>query len=79
MYRYKIGEKKGDLTILAEAERSTHGDRQYLCRCECGEECVRRATVIEYNIKRGYINSCGCRKRGNVKNFKKISLTFSQL
>lgn len=73
MIKINIGERIGDLTILAQAERSAHGDRQYLCRCECGETCIRKATVLQNNIKRGYINSCGCRKKNNIGNLKKYS------
>ena len=29
---------------------------QYLCKCECGNECV----VIGEDLKSGHIKSCGC-------------------
>ena len=51
-----IGSKHGRWLILAEAERDKNGQRQYLCRCDCGTERVVRKFPLLY----GKTLSCGC-------------------
>lgn len=56
----KIGMVFGRLTILCMHDR--HGSRvekRYLCRCECGNECV----VFYRNLSIGHTQSCGCAKK----------------
>lgn len=62
MNNITIGEKYGMITVLEDAGRSSHGDVLYKCKCECGKIFVRKATIIRNNVKRGYVNSCGCNK-----------------
>lgn len=46
------------LMLLEELPRK-NGSRRWLCRCDCGEECV----VQESHIKSGHTKSCGCLSR----------------
>lgn len=54
------GQKFGRLTVISRSNDyvSPKGQHhpQWLCRCECGNECV----VSGNNLKRGNTNSCGC-------------------
>lgn len=63
-----IGDTFGDLTILEEVEPSEHGDKRYKCICKCGQNVIKKATVIRIIEERGNINSCGCRRK--IKNIK---------
>lgn len=63
MIKFKIGQTVGDLTIIQQVESSDHGDRQYLCECACGNICIKKATILRYVYDRGFINSCGCRRK----------------
>lgn len=67
-----IGEYLGDLYIIEAVGVSDHGDRLYRCKCKCGNEVIKKATVLKIVESRGNINSCGCRRK-----FKK-SLALSQ-
>ena len=67
------GDIYGDLVILEAYGVSDHGDRLYKCKCKCGNECIKKATVLKIVESRGNINSCGCRRK------IKKSLALSQL
>lgn len=59
-----IGEKFGKLTVLSLNERVGNKRQLYWnCICECGKLCVRNGE----NLKSGYVKSCGCIKKGNIK------------
>ena len=60
-----INKKFGSLTVLKELDSTTDGCRQYLCRCECGNEKVYYGN----NLISGNSTSCGC-KKGYVENTK---------
>lgn len=62
----KDGDKFGNLTVLREAEFRVHGQRQFLCRCKCGNDTIVRMS----NLNDGSTRSCGC---GVPSNFKKKS------
>lgn len=50
----------GKLTILANEVPSPYSKRSYLCKCDCGNICVRLQASL-HNAKRdGRISSCGC-------------------
>lgn len=59
-----IGNKYGKLTVIRELEeRDKYNRRQYLCKCDCGnEKIVRRNNLICEKTK-----SCGCIKIGPKK------------
>lgn len=49
------GKTFGRLTVVKRAESET-GQAKWLCKCECGNECV----VFGNNLRRGHTISCGC-------------------
>lgn len=58
MERIKVGEKYGRLTVI----ENHHPQDEVVCRCECGNIKVARATNVFY----GGTRSCGClSKEGN--------------
>lgn len=60
-----VGETYGRLTICHEFERRG-SDRQYLCRCSCGNEVV----VTQFCLRAGKTRSCGCIRRENPNALK---------
>ncbi len=52
------------LTVIAPAENQ-HGYRRWLCRCECGGECIVRAL----DLLRQKTRSCGCNRRKRLPGF----------
>lgn len=53
------GQRFGRLTVVRRAENTKRGQAAWLCRCECGGECV----VPSVNLRRGKTRSCGCLHR----------------
>lgn len=57
------GQRFGRLLVLHEAEhhvgRSGDRRRQWLCRCDCGNEI----TVLQNSLQKGATTSCGCLQR----------------
>ena len=51
-----IGKKFYRLTVLCRNGNSNNHSKQYLCRCDCGNE----KTVIGIYLLDGRIKSCGC-------------------
>jgi len=53
------GRQVGRLSVIAlAAERGTHGEAKWRCRCECGNDAV----VLGQKLRTGHTNSCGCLK-----------------
>ena len=51
----------GFLTLLELLpERNRFGHKQWLCRCECGQDCIMTASHLRGN------SSCGCRANTNL-------------
>ena len=51
------GERFGSLIAIKELdERTKEGKIQYLCKCDCGNTCIMRAT----ELRTGKRISCGC-------------------
>lgn len=63
-----IGYRFNRLVILKEIERGNYNKRRYLCKCDCGNECiVKRDSLIS-----GRTGSCRCFQREeSAKNAKK--------
>lgn len=61
MIKINVGEFWGNLEIIEKLPSTAHGDRVFLCRCVCGKEVIRKATVLRQVRDRGYKNSCGCK------------------
>ena len=55
----------GRLLVLARDSKSrTGGGATFLCRCDCGIECVTQSS----NLRSGMSCSCGCRCGGALPN-----------
>lgn len=46
----------GKLVAIKEVGKTKRGQAIWLCKCDCGKECTKRADVL----KSGCSNSCGC-------------------
>lgn len=57
-----VGKKYGRLLVIKRM-KSVNGKAKWLCKCDCGNECVVYAT----SLKSGNTQSCGCYKRENAK------------
>lgn len=53
-----IGKRFGRLTVVAEGEKSKHGQRTLICMCECGNITK---PILQANLQRTM--SCGCLRR----------------
>lgn len=59
------GRKFGKL-VAVRRETSKNGRTRWLCRCDCGEECV----VTAHELKAGKTKSCGCRRTFELRQRK---------
>lgn len=50
------GKVFGRLTVIREDGRDKHGQKLWLCKCECGNETHVRTG----NLRSGGTSSCGC-------------------
>lgn len=57
------GERYGMLTVLVRVEDGPRRQVRYLCRCDCGRQCVVRAGVLRTGCQR----SCGCLRRERMR------------
>ena len=51
-----VGQRFGKLLVLERAENSIKGEAQWLCKCDCGNECI----ITSGNLRYGHTQSCGC-------------------
>ena len=51
-----IGYRFGRLTVIKRVENNKSGSAQWLCECECGNECVATTSILNS----GHKKSCGC-------------------
>ncbi len=56
------GQQVGRWTVLEECSSSPKGEKQWLCRCQCGT----RRFVLERSLRYGGSLSCGCMRREAV-------------
>lgn len=54
-----VGDRYGRLTVVWQVESSRHGQRRYLCACDCGSETIG----IAGKLRNGEKQSCGCLQR----------------
>jgi hypothetical protein len=58
------GQKYGRITVLEQVKKPDNikytRATYWLCRCDCGTEKI----INGYKLRRGFIESCGCLKRG---------------
>lgn len=52
-----VGKVFGGLTVIKEADPSTRGLANWLCKCECGNTIITSG----YYLRQGRKKSCGCR------------------
>lgn len=69
------GKRFGNLVPLEEVEKTKRGQTIWLCVCDCGNLCLKRADVI----KSGDAKSCGClRKRLAIEKLEKAQITIKE-
>ena len=62
-----IADKKfGRLTVLTRADSDSHGQAQWLCKCECGNMKIIKGVAL----RRGTSKSCGCLKSETKPNYR---------
>ena len=71
-YESLLGQRFDRLEVVAQVESTPNGQRQWLCRCDCGGTCV--ATTA--NLNNGHTTSCGCKKSPDLtgKTFGKLEV-----
>jgi len=53
---------------LVALERFTDGKEiKYICRCDCGRECIKTHSSLKYGTKTNGSNSCGCIQKAAAK------------
>jgi hypothetical protein len=60
----KIGDVFGRWTVIKEAPRR-HGVRRWHCRCSCDDKTEK--DVVEYTLRAGTSQSCGCLRKEEVR------------
>lgn len=73
MRRYNlVGRKFGRLTVIKEANRNSKDRRQWLCKCDCGNEVILPTTALTTRNTR----SCGCLRTKDLvgRRFGKITV-----
>lgn len=60
-----IGKRFGKLVVIAEYGRSEHGDKLWLCKCDCGNKSI--VTTSALTRTKGNAMSCGCGVGANLK------------
>ena len=53
------GMRFGKLTVISEAEPNRAGGKQWLCKCDCGNELV----LYDSALRKHLVGSCGCTER----------------
>lgn len=64
----EVGNKYGKLTVIRQAENRRYGCVAWLCKCECGNECI----VSGRELRTGDTQSCGCIKSRGEQVISKI-------
>jgi len=63
-----IGQKFGKLIVKRlELQRSKHGQKRYLCQCDCGNQVI----VLSNNLRKKHTKSCGCNVIEHIGNVNK--------
>jgi hypothetical protein len=55
-YEDLTGYKFGKLTVIKRVKNNKRREVCWLCKCECGN----MTEVITYNLRHGFVKSCGC-------------------
>lgn len=54
------GQRFGMLTVIRVENPKPYRKKTYLCKCDCGNTCVRKAMSLHAAQRDGRISSCGC-------------------
>lgn len=63
------GDRIGRLTIVRASDQRYGGHKAYICRCDCGKLCIKRADTLSDAKLRNQPIACGC-KRGTTSKRK---------
>lgn len=63
-YKDEINKRYGKLTVLKRVGNDNKGCATWLCKCDCGRNCI----VLGYRLRNGATKSCGCIKGKNNLN-----------
>lgn len=69
------GERYGMLTVLVRVEDGPRRQVRYLCRCDCGRQCVVRAG----SLRTGNQRSCGCLRRERMRAAARAAAQITEL
>lgn len=65
------GQRFGKLIAIKRAGIDKRKNALWLCKCDCGGECVRALS----NLKKRNAKSCGCLAKEHLKNMSKNNIT----
>ena len=69
MVKDELGKKYGRLTVVEQVKIPGKKSAYWRCKCDCGGEKIVRGC----DLRSGGTQSCGCLKRENVRNLRKIA------
>lgn len=69
------GQEFGRLKVLRRAPENRHGRVSWICKCQCGNECI----VTGHELQQGKTKSCGCLKKLPLKKVDLTDQTFGRL
>ena len=61
------GKQFGRLTVIAEGKKTKSGERQWICKCSCGNITK---PIKSTRLRRGITRSCGCLQKEIVARLK---------
>lgn len=72
-----LGKRFGKLIVIAESPMRRHGERCWVCTCDCGNTT---SSILGSSLRRGSTKSCGCfRKDRNRENAKYNNIRYKRL
>lgn len=71
-YESLIGQRFDKLEVVEQVESTARGQRQWLCKCDCGGTCI----TTTGNLNSGHTTNCGCKKSPDLtgKTFGKLEV-----
>ena len=71
-YKSLIGQRFDKLEVVEQVESTARGQRQWLCKCDCGGTCI----TTTGNLNSGHTTNCGCKKSPDLtgKTFGKLEV-----
>lgn len=65
-----VGKRFDRLVVLKRADEQEYGQIQWLCQCDCGNQCIKTTTALH----REGIHSCGCYNKEQASQLNKKDL-----